>query len=583
MLKKIFTGFLAASVLVSASAYAMTGAVYQVTPGIEVLKSVSTADDENWDTHDGVRLSVTDGSLRVRGSGDLRGVDMLAGGDLYGETASTKAMFWDFESNSDVFDQANDAALLAKPEDVPEGKMANFFSTSSYWVRPTTSAFGDQYYKNDTLGTIYNGEKTDPAPGSTKAGSAGLGKNDWNYATLGMKVKLSAEKFAPGETYVLSFYCLNNTGEREMYAETTRPSQPEPKGTGEINWLSASAKSIGKVRQYWTELKTEITPSADDYENGYTMLWIGETAGPCQRSERLYLDNVCLVRKSDLTEQELVFSAKVKGDASVSIAGDLQGEKLFGTSAAASEDWRDVELKFTVDRTGTFYIGEKRGSASSASRNDFKVSFTSAENFYIKDVSIQKQVDAERFENVNGIAGYKISASAKAYVTDSGTATAVLALSSADGEQVIEQKECTLTAGVNTIALSGAVSKTPLADSIVSVYLKDADGNIISERKQSVAQLYPNGVNIVGASKKVFGGLEIFGKGTYLVEFTTDDTSAKTATVTIGSVTETAAIENGIGVCEIELTDSAIGSMSADTTISISGTAEKITLKKVMD
>ena len=110
-----------------------------------------------------------------------------------------------------------------------------------------------------------------------------------------------------------------------------------------------------------------------------------------------------------------------------------------------------------------------------------------------------------------------------------------------------------------------------------------ADGNIISERKQSVAQLYPNGVNIVGASKKVFGGLEIFGKGTYLVEFTTDDTSAKTATVTIGSVTETAAIENGIGVCEIELTDSAIGSMSADTTISISGTAEKITLKKVMD
>ncbi len=133
MLKKIFTGFLAATVLASASASAMTGAVYQVTPGIEVLKSVSTTATDNWNTLEDSRINETDGALRVRGQGSKFGVDMLAGGDLYGETASSKAMFWDFESANDVFDQANDAALLANPADVPEGKMANFYSTSSYW------------------------------------------------------------------------------------------------------------------------------------------------------------------------------------------------------------------------------------------------------------------------------------------------------------------------------------------------------------------------------------------------------------------------------------------------------------------
>ncbi len=190
MLRKILAGAVAASVVVSCSAAAMSGAIYDVTPGIEVLKTVGTASTDNWSAHENCRVNVTDGAIRVRGQNNKIGADMLAGGDLYGETASSKAMFWDFESKNDVFDQANDAALLTNPADVPEGKMANFYSTSSYWVRPSISEINDTFYTNSTLGTTYNGEKTPSAPGSKQAGGAGLGKNDWNYATLGMKVKL---------------------------------------------------------------------------------------------------------------------------------------------------------------------------------------------------------------------------------------------------------------------------------------------------------------------------------------------------------------------------------------------------------
>ena len=71
--------------------------------------------------------------------------------------------------------------------------------------------------------------------------------------------------------------------------------------------------------------------------------------------------------------------------------------------------------------------------------------------------------------------------------------------------------------------------------------------------------------------------LEIFGAGTYLVEFTTSD-DVESAEVSIGSKSAQAAISNGYGVCEIEL------DAGNNQNVSVSGvTAENITLKKVLD
>ena len=573
MRKKILPALTAALVFASSAAAAMTGAPYEFETGVEVLKSVSTESLANWSENGASHMDIESGSLHVSADGRAEAI-MTAGADLYSETAPGGAMFWDFESESDVFTQVYGQGNLSSPADVPEGKMSNFYATSAYWTSPMIVPFSEDMYANATLGTVYTGERTPSAAGSGSAAKVTAGKNDWNRGTLGIRVKLSGQNFVPGKTYVLTYYTLDNSKDRELYCNVTKPSQTEPTSSGAVNWLSSSAEPIGRVRQYWTKGSTEVTPQEDDFEDGYAMLWLGIKAAPCLRSEAVYFDNVSLVPKEELADSGLIFRAKVKSDSAVSISGMLQNSTVLSETAEESDEWSDVSAKLSIDKMSDFFLGETRGKT-----DDFKITFGFENVLSVKDISIYKAADSERFENTATLAGCTVGITAKVFATG-GEATAVLELAEPGGNaQSIAEKDVLLTEGKNTVSVNGTIPDDVPDGSKLMFYLNDSDGEIISERKQDVSRLYANGANICLPSAKAGEGILLFGEGEYLVEFDTSDPNAESAVVRIGRSTSAAAVKNGNGMCEIAVLAADI---TESTQIEIDGiTAENITLKKI--
>ena len=576
MRKKILSALTAAIMFSSSAALAMTGAPYEAETGVEVLKTVSTNSSVGWNANGSSRIETADGSLHVSADG-VASASITAGADLYSETAPSGAMFWDFESQDDVFTQVYGQANITDPSDIPEGKMSNFYATTAYWTSPAIVPFSDDMYANATLGTVYNGEKTPPSPGSGSVAKVTTGKNDWNRATLGIRVKLSEQNFVPGKTYVLSYYTLDNSKDRELYCNVTKPSQIEPTSSGAVNWLSSSAEPVGRVRQYWTNGSTEVTPQADDFEDGYAVLWLGIKAAPCLRSEAVYFDSVSLVPKDELSDGGITFRAKVKSKSAVDVSGTLQDSTVMSAAAAECDDWSDISAKLSIDKTSAFFIGENRGRA-----DGFKINFSSADDFYVKDVSIYKATENGRFQDLSSLAGSTVGISVKVFADVSGEASAVLEVDGADGsENIIAKKDVILAEGANTVSVSAALPDGVYADSRLMFYMTDESGKIISERKQNISMLYANGANICTSSLNVSKGIQIFGGGDYLVEFDTNNLTAEFALVKIGQNTFSAAVNNGVGLCEVTLS---LSDITDGTTVEVDGIdAYNITVKKVAD
>lgn len=584
MQKKIISFILAAitAASISVQCFAMNGAIYDVDTEIEVLKSVSTTSKNNWQTvgKSAILVDKATESLRVLTTADEEfGAELSAGGDLYKMTRSAGAMSWNFENANDIFSQTGGNQQLTNPADIPEGKWGGFFTTKAYWTSPSIVETDKVQYKNATTGDEYTGVKTPAAEGSTRCVRVGLGSNDWNYESLGMKIKLSANKIRPGETYILSYNVMDNTSGRDLYATFTKPSvaEPNPNGGGD-DWYKNS-EPVGKINRYWTSGSIEITPTEADFEDGYTMLWLGTRGARLSRSENIYFDNIIFISKNDIKDNNLTFSTKIKGDArDVKIVGTLMDKEIFSKtlSLEGSDDFEEISTEFSLKTNDPFYLGETSGSDTA--HDKFKIAFITENkgSFYIKDVSINNKVEPSYFASLDTASGGGVTVLSKVY-SSGGDAMAFMSVIDGNRERPIIAKNIVLENGENSVLLRGTVPTDISSDAYLAVYLADADGNVISERKQKVAELYKNGADILGGLLTTGDALEIFGAGTYLVEFTTSD-EAESAQVSIGTKTADAAISDGYGVCEIELNP------GKDMSVSVSGvSAENITLKKVLD
>ncbi len=591
MFKKIIAGIVAALMLVTNLAYANSCAVYDLTPGIEVLKSVSTNATANWSNYNtSSRISSTDGAIFTRG----RAVDteygavMSAGGDLYDEVQPKGSKFWTFEvADKDYYRQTS---TVAAPEDIPVGKWSNFFATSAAYISPSQQAVSAISFANSATGDAYLGDKADPAPGSTMCVRVGLGKNDWHFASLGIRIKLSREDIIPGEAYTLSYYAVDDTAERAMYSKLTLPTQIEPSGADEsVNWVNSTDVSIGKVKRYWTQNTTTIIPKESDFdENGYTVLWLGCAGDLLTRTEGIYFDSISLTSGAAPVTTDLSVSVKVKSPTPVTVTGTLlDTNTAFTQVVEASDEYKTVNLSFKLSSDDPFFTSEQGGTSGEAGKDKFKIYFTTigASNalaFYVKDVSIQKTIEPSRFADVDALLGRGVSITANLYAADTMEATTVLAVTSADEEYEIASSVEQLAKGKNTVSLSGVIPDAYLPDSYVTIYVKDGEGNILSERKQLVARLFKNGVDISNNGASLNESAAIFGKGVYLVEFNTAS-DKETATISIGGAKAEAVIADGYGMCELTLTADDIAAMTESTAVSATCDISDVTVKKIID
>lgn len=585
MQKKIISFILAATTAASISVqcFAMNGAIYDVDTEIEVLKSVSTTSKNNWQTvgKSAIVLDKATESLRVLATADEEfGAEMSAGGDLYKMTRSSGAMSWNFENANDyIFRQTGENQQLTNPTDIPEGRWGGFYTTNAYWTSPSIVETDKVQYSNATTGDEYTGVKTPAAEGSTKCVCVGLGGNDWNYESLGIKIKLSADKIRPGETYILSYNVMDNTSGRDLYATFTKPSMTEPNQSGGGDDWYKNSEPVGKINRCWSSGSIEITPTEADFEDGYTMLWLGTRGSKLSPRENIYFDNIIFISKNDIKDINLKFSTKIKADArDIKIVGTLMDKEIFSKtlSSEGSDDFEEISAEFSLKTNDPFYLGETSGSDTA--HDKFKIAFITENKgtFYIKDVSINNEVEPSYFVSLDTASGGGVTVLSKVY-SSGGDAMAFMSVIDGSRERPIIAKNIVLENGENNVLLKGTVPTGISNDAYLAVYLADADGNLISERKQKVAELYKNGADILGGLLTTGNALEIFGAGTYLVEFTTSDES-ESAQVSIGTKTADAAISDGYGVCEIEL--EAGNNMS----VSVSGvSAENITLKKVLD
>ena len=578
-----FITAMAAAASVSAQCFAMNGAIYGAETGIEVLRNVSTTSKNNWQPigKSVVMADKNTESIRVLTTSDAEfGAEMSAGGDLYKMTRSAGAMSWNFENgNDDIFVQKGDNQQLTDPAAAPEDKWAGFYTTKAYWTSPGITEIGKEQYSNSATGDEYTGVKTPAAEGSTKCVSVGLGGNDWHYESLGIKVKLSADKIKPGETYLLSYYVMDNTASRDLYASFTKPSltEPNPNGGGD-DWYKSS-EPVGKTGLCWSSGSVEIIPTEADFENGYTNLWLGTRGTKLSPRETIYFDNIILISKNDIKDNNLSFSTKIKSDArDIKIVGTLMDNEIFSKTITATgeDDFEEVSVDFSLKTNDPFYLGESRGS--DMAHDKFKISFITENKgtFYIKDVSINNPVEPSYFTSLDTAAGGGAMVLAKIY-SSGGDAKAFMSVVDGDAERAVTAEDISLKNGENSVLLKGTIPTGLSEGAYLAVYIEDADGKLISERKQKVADIYKNGADILGGTLTTGNALEIFGAGTYLVEFTTSD-DVESAEVSIGSKSAQAAISNGYGVCEIEL------DAGNNQNVSVSGvTAENITLKKVLD
>lgn len=95
----------------------------------------------------------------------------------------------------------------------------------------------------------------------------------------GIRIKLSREHYQPGKTYTLSFRTrldgsnASDESGRVIYAAFAPPSKVIKNGS-EVESFLTGGTMCGISTVDWTEYTVTITPTASDFENGYTSLYI---------------------------------------------------------------------------------------------------------------------------------------------------------------------------------------------------------------------------------------------------------------------------------------------------------------------
>ncbi|MDD6484294.1 MAG: hypothetical protein PUF72_06950 [Clostridiales bacterium] len=585
-LKGILSAAVAAMTAMSCTcAYGMSVATHDVTQELEVMKNTVSSSKTNWSADKNAKLGISllDAAMKItpQNGGDFE-VSAAAGGDLYEEVKSEHTVFWDFEDSSDV-------STTLEPN-----KWCNMFDSNIIsWTRPTQISVEEVEYYNSELSASSSGG-TDPgvrepaSEGSTKCVRSRTGKNDWHMGSLGMRIKLSDSDLQVGKSYTLSFYAMNSTASRPLYCQLTKPSAEVPNANdANAPWCPPSAKSFGNVKRYWSKFSVEIVPGADKFEDGYTVLWLG-MAEQLERYEAIYFDNVTLTENTEEeTQNSLDFSVKIKSQSPVTVKGILNGtQELFSVTNEGGGEYETVKTSFSVSPDDPFVSGETRGSTDAKDIGKFKIVFdgNETEAVLIKELSIKKQVEPERFNSLEKLAKRSITVKGNVYAPDDCSIWAVLSMINESGETVIGKTETEMTSGLNSVSVSGRIPNTADENSYLAIYYTDESGNIISERRQNIGKFCNNGENLVNGNRNIKSALDTFGPGQYLVEFTTAQ-DADTAQVRIGTAKGRAYINQGCGMCVITVTQSDIDGLGSQEVIEVGEieSADEITLKKVAD
>lgn len=207
---------------------------------------------------------------------------------------------WDFES----------AETSQLGDSLSTQLWTGFYSdTTKYdWLNPTRISVEKVLYRNTTENLssywwggykdsmIYDsGERTRGAEGSDYCIRVQTGKNDYNYKTIGIRKKLSSDFIQPGRRYIISFYTMDNTAERNLYCKLNKPSVAEPsvEQFWRINWFDTSSPPRNDVtKRHWVKCSFEIEPTEEDFENGWTVLWLGAYAEALMLNEAIYFDDI---------------------------------------------------------------------------------------------------------------------------------------------------------------------------------------------------------------------------------------------------------------------------------------------------
>ncbi len=111
----------------------------------------------------------------------------------------------------------------------------------------------------------------------------------------GIRIKLSEAQLAPGKTYTLTFKAkVDSTAYagKNYYAALQKPGYVIDIYDEPAQFLTSSP-AVGTTSASWTEYSTAVTPTADMYEDGFTMLYI-TVSGSLQSGTALCFDDISI-------------------------------------------------------------------------------------------------------------------------------------------------------------------------------------------------------------------------------------------------------------------------------------------------
>lgn len=597
-LKNICALFAAGAVLLTTTAFASDAAIYDISSQVALFKPTVFKETLNLWTMLGsskARAS-SDGSIEcVTKSADNYGMSLGLGRELYNQTKLENAMYWDFDgAKTDIVDW--------KTSTLETGAWTGFYNTEIYWLNPRYISVDDVQYYNQTISvderpgatldakTDYSDKKTPSAVGSKQAIKVQTGANDWNKTTMGIRKRFSSDELKPGVTYEVSFYTMDNSIERKIYAKTADPSLEAIEDDNErlVEWCGSDDEPVAEVGRVWNKCSFEITPKAEDYVDNYTVLWIGVTSDYILRTEALYFDNIVIKEKADIKKYDFNLAADIKCANDVTVeAITAENNILFSKVISGNgADYESIDVDFSMSSDDLFYTSENRGSDNAKDADNFKIVFkcsgTEKYSLFLNNVCLTKITDIDEYQLPSKFAGNQVGFDIKLLANNDFGGTLRLGLLNEEGLTDLSSKDTEFNDGLNIAEIAGLIPNDVDGNSAVVIYVVDESENIVSERVHNIGKFSKNGVNIYG--KNLRDALDIFGEGDYLIEFDAN-TEARTAEIRLGNAETTAAIADGYGAGVISIDKTAISQISNNEQIVITGADEikNITLKKTAD
>ncbi len=126
------------------------------------------------------------------------------------------------------------------------------------------------------------------APGSSKCMEFTVNSEQWGQNIAAIRVLLSKDELQPGKKYKISMYTKNSVGTRAIYSTLKAPWMPyynsgdnyfdDSTQTANIPWAHyTSASPVAYSNCYWTPYEFVVEPKDEDFNAGYTNLWLAYT------------------------------------------------------------------------------------------------------------------------------------------------------------------------------------------------------------------------------------------------------------------------------------------------------------------